>query len=116
VAARSRIIGLGGLDAALKAKASLMRAATVAAVALEVKSVKSDAEREAPRDTGELVGSIRGRTTGTRGEVEASAEHAGFQEFGTSRSAAQPFMGPAADKSRSRFVGRVSGAVRKAVS
>jgi HK97 gp10 family phage protein len=116
VAARSKIIGLGQLDAALKAKAALLHAATVTAVMLETKAVQGDAINDAPVDSGELASSIKARTNGASGTVEAQARHAAFLEFGTSRTPAQPYMGPAAAKSRSRYVGRMSAAVRRAVA
>lgn len=112
-----KIEGLAQLDAVLKAKAAAMQAAATAAVALEVKSIQADAEREAPRGkTGDLVAGIEGDAHGTSGEVRATARHSPFVEFGTSKMAAQPYMGPAADKSRGRFVGRVSAGIRKAVT
>lgn len=110
------ISGLEALDAACRVRAALMKAATVAVVALEVKTVKEEAVRVAPEDEGELKAGIGAKASGTSGEVRASARHSAFQEFGTSRNAAQPYMGPAADASRKRFAGRVALAVRKAVT
>lgn len=111
-----QISGLEALDAALRVRAALVKAATAAVVALEVKSIREDALRIAPEDEGELKAGIVSRSSGASGEVRATARHSAFQEFGTSRTAAQPYMGPAADASRKRFVGRAALAVRKAVS
>lgn len=110
------VIGLPALQAALATKAALMRAAATAAVAAEVDKIRGDAVAEAPRGaTGDLASGIDGEANGTMGQVRANARHSLFQEFGTSRHGAQPYMTPAAQKARSRFVGRVSGAIRKAV-
>ncbi len=110
-----QVEGLGKMDAVLRAKAVALKAATAATVALEVASVKADATGGAPKDSGELAGSIEGRTLGTTGEVEATARHAAFVEFGTSHTPAQPYMGPAAESSKARFIGRVAAAARRAV-
>lgn len=116
MARSTTIIGEAQLNAILVAKAAAMQAATVAAVALEVKSVEADATAAAPRLDGDLQDGIKGTSSGTYGEVKSSARHGLFVEFGTSRTGAQPHMGPAADRSRSRFVGRVVSAVRRAVT
>jgi HK97 gp10 family phage protein len=116
VAADIKVLGLPQFKAALAAKAAAMRVAAAFSVATEVKSIENDATGAAPRDTGELASEISSRTTGTRGEVESASRHAGFQEFGTSSTPAQPYMTPAAQRSRGRFVGRTTGAIRKAVS
>lgn len=115
MAGKVTVVGLPQLDAALKMRAVALGAATAAIVAAEVQSIEADAERGAPRDTGELAGSVNGTASGTSGEVEATARHSGFVEFGTSDTPAQPFMGPAANRARTRIPGRVTAALRKAV-
>lgn len=110
------IIGEAQLDAILKAKAAAMTAAAVAAVAAEVQSVKGDAVGAAPRDEGDLQDGIVADAQGTSGEVKSTARHGLFAEFGTSRTKAQPHMAPAAQKSKARFIGRVTAGVRRAVT
>ena len=49
-----------------------------------------------PVDTGELRGSIAHQKMGSGWAVVASAPHAGYVEYGTSKMAAQPYLRPAA--------------------
>lgn len=66
--------------------------------------VEARAKVYAPVDTGFLMGSIGsefsgdGRSGEMTGTVTAGARYSRFQEYGTSRMAAQPFMGPAFDQ------------------
>jgi phage gpG-like protein len=116
VASSTRIIGLPAMRAALAAKAAVLKAVAAASVELEVRAIKSDAVGGAPLgETGDLKGSIEGESHGTSGEVKAAIRYAPFVEFGTSKMGARPYMGPASDRSRARFVGRTSAALRKAL-
>lgn len=54
------------------------------------------ARANAPVDTGELRRGLRFRRDGSRAVVESSTFYSAFQEFGTSRMAPDPFIGPAA--------------------
>ena len=58
---------------------------------------------------GRLRSSIRFEITnqGNTGAVFTDVEYAVFQEFGTSRMAAQPFLGPAAREENPKFLKRV---------
>lgn len=113
---RVTIVGIPQMEAALRTRAALLKAAAAAAVRMEVKAIESDARSEAPRGhTGELVSMIDSQASSASGEVRSMARHAAFQEFGTSRNAAQPYMRPAADRARRRFAARVATIVRKAV-
>lgn len=116
MASGTTIIGLPAMRAALAAKAAALRAVAAASVALEVRAIEADAIGGAPQgETGDLKESIKGRSSGNSGEVKASIRYAPFVEFGTSKMGAQPYMGPASDRSRVRFVGRTSAAMRKAL-
>lgn len=53
------------------------------------------AQSLAPRDTGALRGAIRLTQDGERAIVSTSLYYAAFQEFGTSKMAPNPYMGPA---------------------
>lgn len=75
-----------------------------AAVAKGGEIIRAGAEARAPRRTGELAGGMTMEIEATRGGVTA---HVGpgkeqfwglFQEFGTVRQAAQPFLRPAIDE------------------
>jgi len=69
--------------------------------------IKSTAQQLAPVDTGNLKGSITmtGPLAGQASvaEVGPTANYGIFLEQGTSRMAAQPFMGPAADRHAPAF-------------
>jgi HK97 gp10 family phage protein len=98
-----RLEGLPGLKRALAGKEAALHAAASRAVADEVEKVRSDARREAPRDTGDLIGHIDGSADGIHGRVKSTSRHAGFVEHGTYKDKAQPYMRPAAEKARGRF-------------
>lgn len=103
------------------------------AVKKTAKDIEATAKAKAPRDparppqdpsrpvTGNLRNSIK--TSDLRGvsqdspaaEVRASANYAAFQEFGTSRMPARPFMGPAADKHEPAFAQAMAQLAAKAI-
>lgn len=68
-----------------------------------------DAVKSCPVDTGTLARSItykRGRDASTKlaaGDVGTDVFYAPFVEFGTSRAAAQPFLGPALERARMKY-------------
>lgn len=68
------------------------------------KDIEGTAKSIAPVDTGNLKNSIGSQDVGPlEAEVRATANYAVYLETGTSRMAAQPFMGPAADKHTPAF-------------
>lgn len=86
------------------------------------KDIESTAKGLAPVDTGNLKSSIGTsdlRAMGTSGsieaEVRATANYAIYQELGTSRMAAQPFMGPAASKHEPGFAEAMAQIAARAV-
>ena len=103
-----------------KSKKASKLAATV--VRKTAKDIEASAKSVAPRDPARppkdpsrrVTGNLRNSITtsdlrGTTGdnpeaEVRASANYAGYQEYGTSRMPARPFMRPAADKHEPAFV------------
>lgn len=96
---------------------------TRAVVRKTAKDVEHTAKLLAPVDTGNLKSSIGTsdlRAMGTSGsieaEVRATANYAVYQELGTSRMAAQPFMGPAADKHSPAFEAAMAEVMARAVS
>lgn len=65
--------------------------------------IAADAKKLAPVDTGFLRSSIQTSAAGSnanvaQGIIQAQANYSKHLEFGTSKSAPQPFMGPAADR------------------
>lgn len=86
------------------------------------KDVERSAKGLAPVDTGNLKSSIGTsdlRAMGTSGaieaEVRATANYATFVELGTSRAAAQPFMGPALGKHSAPFEEAMAQIAERAV-
>lgn len=85
------------------------------------KDIESTAKQLAPVDTGFLRGAIS--TSDLRNvtqdspsaEVRASASYSTYLEFGTSRMAPQPFMGPAADKHSDAFEQAMAEIIEKAM-
>lgn len=82
------------------------RTGSLAQVAMRktLKDIESSAKNKVPVDTGNLKSSIGtsdlrtiGRSGNLSGEVGPSANYGVFVEMGTSRTAAQPYLGPAAD-------------------
>lgn len=71
---------------------------------------------EAPNnDTGVLANNIETLETGPlHVTVSSNAPYAAHLEFGTSRMAARPYMGPALQKNKKRIASRVAAAVNQA--
>lgn len=85
----------------------IFRKPTEQAMEAFVQVVEGSAVKLAPVDTGRLRGSIHSKVdTGSDtivGEVATPVEYAEFVEFGTSKTAAQPFLRPAVLKNLSKF-------------
>ena len=74
---------------------------------------QASAPGEAPAvDTGALVGSLSVRSQGYRAEVYTNSEYGLHLEYGTTRMAARPFMGPAAKAESDRFFERVQSILK----
>lgn len=76
------------------------------------KDLAAEAARRAPVDTGALRDSIHSEMTGPlEATVSDGVEYGIYQEFGTSRTPAQPWLGPAAQATAPEFVRKVGEAV-----
>ena len=73
------------------------------------KRAAETARKAAPSDTGRLSRSIRVTVDGSRAVVETDLYYARFQEFGTSKMAPNPFMGPAFQRHAPELVKEVEG-------
>ena len=77
-------------------------------------AIEADAKASAPVDTGALRASISTSLTGDgRGgsmtaEIGPTVEYGVYQEYGTSKMAAHPFMGPAFDRQIGGYLSAVS--------
>lgn len=85
------ISGLGEADAVLAS----VRTDVADAVRKAAEAVAEEARRMCPVDTGALRNSITVSSDGSGAEVIAGKDYAVFVEFGTYKTAAQPFLVPA---------------------
>lgn len=65
--------------------------------------IEASAKVNAPVDTGTLQSSISSDINGLTAEIGPSTEYEAFVEYGTSKMAAQPYMGPAFEKHAPKF-------------
>jgi HK97 gp10 family phage protein len=72
--------------------------------------IERDAQRMAPRLTGLLSSSVRDTGGGLSVTVSTSVRYAVYQEYGTSKMAPQPFMGPALEANTPSFYAAVTAA------
>lgn len=90
-------------------------AGMAAAVADEVRKTVFDIEATAKTkvavDTGTLMNSITGSADGLSGEVATGVDYAAYQEYGTSKMPAHPYMTPAAEAAWPDFLAGVQKAV-----
>lgn len=105
--------GLDQLTKRLKALPKVVEAAAREAVLAETKEVAQDMRRNAPRDTGELVEGIQSEFNAKTitGKATSTARHTPFVVHGTSDTAANDFMTPAAERSRRRFRKRLTTSI-----
>jgi HK97 gp10 family phage protein len=73
-------------------------------IAKSTLTIESNAKRNAPVDTGRLRSSIASEITRTRGGVGVGVKYATFIEFGTYKMAAKPFLFPAWNMERPKFI------------
>lgn len=93
---------LAGLARSLSAAAVAAEPLAQAAIRKVATDIQATAQRLAPVDTGFLRSSIgvtySGAGASFSAQIAATAEYAGFVEYGTSRTPPQPFLGPAFDQ------------------
>ncbi len=99
--ARVQVFGLNELEKRLDKLKDEGREAVATALNKQAKNVAADANRRAPRDDGELGKSNKQTVKATKfkliAQVNSTAVHAPWVEFGTIKDTAQPFMRPAFD-------------------
>ena len=84
---------------------SSMRAAAEREVLRSAYEIEAEAKRRVPVDTGALRNSIQTWRSGSlRASVAPHMEYAAFVEFGTRKQRARPYMVPAAEYVRPKFV------------
>lgn len=78
--------------------------AVKAVVAKTAFDIRDDAKALCPVDTGALRASIEAHIDGADAVIVASAEYAGYVEFGTFKMAPRAFMRPAADINEPKYL------------
>ena len=73
------------------------------AVEAATRGTERDAKLGAAVDTGTMRSSITSDIKALSGEVGPTVDYAEYVEYGTSRMAPQPFMGPATDRNAALF-------------
>lgn len=115
---KSTIVGLSKMKADLARAAAKIQQAADDAVDEGAEAVAQGMRAGAPVDTGELVDGIAVRPAedGVGKDVGVfDVGHAGFVEFGTEDTPAQPFAQPAAEAERRRLPKRVADRVNRSV-
>lgn len=92
---------MGTVRVIVKSRVPQVRGAAVAraeqVTAKAAHDIEAHATAGAPVDTGLLRNSIAARGQGLAWVVESPVDYSVYQEFGTSKMAAQPYMTPAAE-------------------
>ncbi len=85
----------------LTAAANALAAAATAKAAHDMVAI---AQTKARVDTGNMKNSINAQGEGTKWAVHSPAEYSVFNEYGTSKMGAQPFMTPAAEQVKPGYI------------
>jgi HK97 gp10 family phage protein len=107
--------GIPQMEAKLRAILARVEASKPAATRAGAEVVAQNAQRQAPVLRGEIREGIGVEQVGNDARAVARAPHSGFQERGTSRHGAQPFMGPAAQQSPPGIVSAMVAIFRAAI-
>lgn len=110
-----KVLGGADLVAALARVGVKGRQIAVQHVQRASLAIERDAKSRCPVDTGRLRSSIHPtfKQNGLGAEIITDVVYAPFVEFGTVRSAAQPFMFPAAEQNREAFVKGLEAELRQ---
>lgn len=111
------VTGFDGLRAAIAKLPGVAQKRVSAAVDVTAEAILQDARASAPVRTGRLRAAIFSKILRRDGDrlrvrVGVSSPYALHVEFGTVRTPAQPFLGPAGDAQGSRFEQRIDAAGR----
>lgn len=109
------VTGVSFVQRQIALRSARVKAALNAVVREYTFIVERWAKRLAPVDTGRLRASIRTRLMYLVGEVFTDVEYAPYQEFGTSKMDAQPFLEPALESTKESFLRAASTAVRQSL-
>ena len=114
-----QIEGMDKLIAKLNALGGNAINALTEAIGTTVLSAQGDAVAHAPVDTGALklsiASSMERDSDSVTGVVFTNSPYAAYQEFGTSKMAAQPYMMPALKANQSTFEAQARAELEKAI-
>lgn len=115
MAAKVTIKGLPELNLKLKRLVQVLEAAGERAVKAQTKETADDMRRAAPVLTGELKAGIQEEFNASTftGKAVSTAAHTTFVVHGTSDTAANDFMTPAAERARREFPKRVTTEINR---
>lgn len=82
-------------------------------IAKSTLAIESEAKRNIPVDTGRARASIVSEIQPNRGEVGSNVEYVPFIEFGTYKKAARPFLFPAWNAQRLKFINALKALFKK---
>lgn len=109
--------GLNKLIANYRKRADAINARHMVVIATA--AVHAQADKLAPRDSGHLAGSLTPSVDGNKdvaeGAVSTNVPYAAYQEFGTSRHRAQPYLRPAVRIVKPKIDNMVINEIRKAM-
>lgn len=113
---RARIIGQDRLLRKLAQIEPALRAAMQREVKIAAVNIERGAKQRAPVDTGRLRNSIAHEIHegGLNAEIGSNVDYAPFVEFGTRRMRAQPYLFPAFEEERPKYMDRLRRALSKA--
>jgi HK97 gp10 family phage protein len=117
-----RIVGSQGIINKIQTFNTIANSELGQKMAEVVDSVMTDAKYFAPEDTGYLKEHITGRVISKIrgiviiGQIRSSARYSIFQEFGTSRHAAHPYMVTAINKNKALMFEKFSRAMDEAIT
>lgn len=113
---RVRVLGQDRLARKLAAIEPALKAAMQREVKIAAVNIQNGARSRVPVDTGRLRNSITHEilADGLNASVGSNVEYAPFVEFGTRRMRAKPYLFPAFEEERPRYMERLKRALSKA--
>ncbi len=103
----------GNAEQVLGEYAATLKDKIESAVAKGGKLVEGEAKALCPVDTGNLRGSITSQAAGTHCDIGTNVEYGIYQEFGTYKMRAQPFLVPGLKNKEGEVVELIADAIRK---
>ena len=73
--------------------------------------IETEAKKNTPVDTGRLRSSIKIDLRPLEAEIGTNVNYAAFVEFGTSKQSAQPYLFPAFERERKRYINNIKALV-----